>query len=710
MPPKGNKKPPAKDANLKEKIKKKRSTKHVEYPAQLISELNVKRGRVIATALGIKNSSKFSFPTELVPLIKEKMMLVTDCPTCDGQCVPETHRFPAVGPPAPTEEQEEVESGSANSSDDSHVSQDDSPPRSTFRALEGLDNPLDNVVPESIPQQPFVEHIRGLPPLDDPQAGHSRILSPPARSRSKSPPEDSSAVVLSDSSSEEEEEVADTEIEEAKKRQDREIAAATKILQQKQAAAKELAAKKKRKQDRAAARAAKASAGKKILAEMEKKHREIMKSISDASMVDDVFEASARPSTRASVGADNPVRGEPTKQSRSSRNNSGGSESSRSRNKSRVSFEDTRVSPPSHRTESERPAREFHPEYRDSSARSRSASSTSEMSLMMDMLERQQKSSELMAKAIDKLASSGSRSVPISDVEGFEDARGSVSSSRNSVKSSGHLQVVQDGNSAMARALGVNPGLKFAFTGDMENIDVSKLRKNMVSGKHRKNAGIVVKQHVWPHDVVSRASAHLWPDTVKDFEFGHWDQTFANFQEGFCQKILVDHEDELSPVIMNKLRVQSYLIRQAYVLSWADILSISEQFFEAYEYNVVDWTCWSDIEKFLKDACEQARMSALARPNHTPAAGAAPSGQPAKKDNKFEGNIKGVPWRYMKKVGICCGFNSGSCQQSGDHKIKDEDVVHWCGGCYAASKGVTKSAHRAKDCGKGPWKDKSLFA
>ena len=168
----------------------------------------------------------------------------------------------------------------------------------------------------------------------------------------------------------------------------------------------------------------------------------------------------------------------------------------------------------------------------------------------MDMLERQQQSSELMAKAIDKLASAGPRGVPISDVEGFEDARGSLSSSKNSNKSSsGHLKVVQDGNSAMARALGVNPGVKFAFTGDLDNIDISKLRKNMVSGKHRKNAGIVIQQHVWPHDVVSRASKHLWPKT-KDFEFGHWDQSFAMFQEGFCQKILVDHEDELDPIIM----------------------------------------------------------------------------------------------------------------------------------------------------------------
>ena len=88
----------------------------------------------------------------------------------------------------------------------------------------------------------------------------------------------------------------------------------------------------------------------------------------------------------------------------------------------------------------------------------------------------------------------------------------------------------------------------------------------------------MVRQHVWPHDVVSRASAHLWPKAKpgQTFKFGHWDQTFAMFQEGFCQKILVDHGETMDPIIKNKLRMQSYLIRQLYILSWDDILSVVE--------------------------------------------------------------------------------------------------------------------------------------
>lgn len=161
-------------------------------------------------------------------------------------------------------------------------------------------------------------------------------------------------------------------------------------------------------------------------------------------------------------------------------------------------------------------------------------------------------------------------------------------------------------------------------------------------------------------------------------------------------------------VIQNKLLFQSFIIRQSYILSWEDLLSIIEQFFEAYEFDVVEWDNWDDIEKFLNKACEQARLSSFAS-NTVPAALAAPGrnpvGQPAK---KFEGSVKGGPWRYMKSKNICCGYNTGSCQQQVGHTIDKGKVSHWCGGCFNASKGVIKEAHKAKDCGKGPW-DKSLF-
>ena len=337
----------------------------------------------------------------------------------------------------------------------------------------------------------------------------------------------------------------------------------------------------------------------------------------------------------------------------------------------------------------------------------------------MELMDRQSrqfdKSNKAMTKVLEKVVdSNAARRVSISSLDGFVDstdgAVGGVTSASKK-NSAGTLKMISSGKSKMARALGVNPGMKLAFTGDTDNIDVSKLQKNMQSGKHRKrHGGFVVRQHIWAHDVVSKASAHLWPKPKprEDQEFGHCDQSFANFQEGMCQKILIDHEDTMDIVVQNKLRFQSYLICQAYILPWEDILSIAEQFFEAFEYEVMEWDKWDDIEKFLDKACEQARLSNFAR-NNVPAAlappGQNPVGQPAK---KFEGNIKGVTWKFMKDKKICCGFNTGSCQQQDGHTIGKGVVHHWCGGCYGASKGAVKENHPAKSCGKGPW-DKSLF-
>ena len=202
----------------------------------------------------------------------------------------------------------------------------------------------------------------------------------------------------------------------------------------------------------------------------------------------------------------------------------------------------------------------------------------------MKLMDRQ---SEQFTAVLEKVAGANSAGrVPISTLGGFEDAGGAAASSNRNQYSAGTLKMVSSGKSKMARALGVNPGMKLAFTGDTDNIDVSKLKKNMQSGKHRKSGGFVVRQYTWAHDVVSKASANLWPKTKpgQDQKFGHWDQFFANFQEGFCQKILIDHESTMDTVVQNKLRFQSYIIRQAYVLPWEDLLSVIKQFFEAYEF------------------------------------------------------------------------------------------------------------------------------
>ena len=106
----------------------------------------------------------------------------------------------------------------------------------------------------------------------------------------------------------------------------------------------------------------------------------------------------------------------------------------------------------------------------------------------------------------------------------------------------------------MARALGVNPRVNWAFKGDMDNVDISKIKKmNLVSGKNRTNEGLVLRQHYWPHDCVSRASSHLMPPGFAFDKLTHNDLTFAMFQEGMVQKILMDSAN-LDKEVENKLK------------------------------------------------------------------------------------------------------------------------------------------------------------
>ena len=91
----------------------------------------------------------------------------------------------------------------------------------------------------------------------------------------------------------------------------------------------------------------------------------------------------------------------------------------------------------------------------------------------MELMDRQskqfEKSTKVMTAALEKVADSGaSRRVPISSLNGFGDSTDGASggASAASKNSAGTLKMVSSGKSKMARALGVNPGMKLAFVGD----------------------------------------------------------------------------------------------------------------------------------------------------------------------------------------------------------------------------------------------------
>ena len=91
MPPKTQ--PPA-------KTQPGRSVKKVSYQAQTIDQVNLTHARHIAIIYKIPYYSKLQLD-ELIPAIREKMLLVRQCPSCENaQCDPDQHIFPASVPHA----------------------------------------------------------------------------------------------------------------------------------------------------------------------------------------------------------------------------------------------------------------------------------------------------------------------------------------------------------------------------------------------------------------------------------------------------------------------------------------------------------------------------------------------------------------------------------------------------------------------------------
>ena len=95
------------------------------------------------------------------------------------------------------------------------------------------------------------------------------------------------------------------------------------------------------------------------------------------------------------------------------------------------------------------------------------------------------------------------------------------------------------------------------------------LAKNRAGGE-----GIVMRQHYWPHDCLSKVSKHLLGPNVK---IKHWNLSQSQFTEGMLQKMLIDTpKANMDPILNNKIKFFAFLTKLSYMLPRKDVLSISE--------------------------------------------------------------------------------------------------------------------------------------
>ena len=663
-----------------------RAAKETSFPAQTLAQMTCHRARKIASALKIKDYAKVSWPSELGPLIREAMAKNLTCEVCGGgPCNPETHQFPATNPYVDLDDLGNPIVEEVLSDDEQHnvsgglpasATVQGNPDRDALHALTAADQPHDQVVALSENAPGFIQSLQ-----DSSAPGSS--ANPPLQPGSTTQPKSantSSHNSGSNSSSVSSEEPVDSEPEDL----DNELAAHEEFqkeleelrLQHQTELNTRKNAKEKKKRDHLTKKQARKEAEaqkqaqrkiqleerrKQILAEMIAKHQEELAAADDEEVSSDDDEVFAKPSGKGS-----------THSSRSS------SKKTKSSSK-RVS-----VSEPA-RAQSARPASESDP------------AGGLTLASVMEMMDRQHRNTLKVVKTA--LSANKPSQVPVSELDDFGHASSSCAND------SGRAQVILPGNPDAAKELGLNPPLNLAFQGKVENIDISKVKKTMTSGKNRSAQGLVLKQVLWPHDCISKASRHILGYSVK---VKHDNQNFAMFNEGMSQMMLLDTpRDKMDPILMKRLRFQSFIIRQSYVLDWKDCLVIIEDFFDACEHANMSWDDdWSEIERFLKASAEQIRLSASyrGRANSAPAGGNPQGGGQSGK--RFADNANGVPTKWMIEQKICVAFNLGYCpnQKGGDHATKNNVTLrHWCGGCFKKSNGAEKHAHPASTCPKGPF-------
>ena len=301
-------------------------------------------------------------------------------------------------------------------------------------------------------------------------------------------------------------------------------------------------------------------------------------------------------------------------------------------------------------------------------------------------LQQQQNQQNQQLAFLEALKSISQRSqVPLPDIP--------LTAAPNSINSlnEGRARIIPLQNEAFAQLLGVQPPPIMQIEGDVSNLDMSKLKKKMLSGENSSGGYGVIKEQSWPHHLLSRTQCPSIPQKNSSM-------TNLHFFSGMLNKILVESApNSLPPIHQNKLLYAANLANLAHTASWTQILDINAMFFCSLEQGQQTWDNWSAISAFLDRARQQVRQTIPAvKPN---------DGPPSKKHKGQEHDkIEGIPASWIKTNKFCLVFNIGKCQKPGDHHIADGNVfvTHVCAGCVKLGKG-NHNDHGASTCSHKPF-------
>ena len=266
----------------------------------------------------------------------------------------------------------------------------------------------------------------------------------------------------------------------------------------------------------------------------------------------------------------------------------------------------------------------------------------------------------------------------------------------DSIQNQGSVRIIPPANKANAQLVGIHLPPLQEIVGDPTLIDMSKLKRKLLSGENSSGAEGVTRETYWPHMLFS-SNYCLNPPSC------HSKMTPLHFFSGLTNLIVSDlppgscHQET-----ENKLLFMANIANMAHNGDWSQVLDVVRAFFRGLEHCQHSWSSWKEIEDFLVRA-ERTIRPRLAAPsaNHVPSRSNDVASAPKKP--RYD-DAAGIPHDYAKEQKICFLFNIGVCQEPGDHPVRGGKTIlsHICAGCLKRDLGRQPS-HGAVSCKRKPF-------
>ena len=256
----------------------------------------------------------------------------------------------------------------------------------------------------------------------------------------------------------------------------------------------------------------------------------------------------------------------------------------------------------------------------------------------------------------------------------------------------GRITLVSMPNLQNARAAGISLQPLMRIEGNPDTLDISKLKRKLVSGEENANDMGVLEQVYWPAHCLNR-DWHQGPLPYNR------NLTIAQYVSGSINKFSGELPEELTDSVTDvKLKFLGRLMLYSMQLPWSEILHISAQFYKGLERRTRTWSNWPEILAWLEIARDaaQTRVACSAAKRHKPDSPSAPS----KSGQRVKTHLAGVAIEFMQSSGHCMKYQMGTCTQKGDHLSKPgstDMLKHSCAGCAYLGK-PTPGNHPSEKC------------